>query len=266
MNRLAALRSRMPAWLLPVLALLAAVVGALAVAGAGPGFQVGVVGLSGAFSLIRFGVVLASIGAVVGLVALLTSFLRGGAPGALVAVLALAVAVPAVWLPWNLRQQAAEVPPIHDITTDTDNPPAFVAIAPLRRDAPNPVEYAGRETARAQHEAYPDIRPMYFDAKPVEVFRTAKQAISELGWQLVDADENDGRIEAIDTTRWFGFRDDIVIRIQADNGGTRMDVRSKSRVGRSDVGTNARRIRAFRDTMQARLPAQADTNKPDTIG
>ncbi|MDZ7736026.1 MAG: DUF1499 domain-containing protein [Gammaproteobacteria bacterium] len=247
--------------------LLLAIIGIIMMLLASPGYRLDWWEFRSGFTLLRWGASLNALAAVLAgaaLIAMLAWHRRRRR--IILAGLVMIVGIVAAAIPWSWQQRAASVPPIHDITTDTDNPPAFVAIAPLRRDAPNPVEYAGRETARAQHEAYPDIRPMYFDAKPVEVFRAAKQAISELGWQLVEADENDGRIEAVDTTRWFGFRDDIVIRIRADNGGTRMDVRSKSRVGRSDVGTNTRRIRAFRDTMQARLPARADTNKPDTTG
>jgi uncharacterized protein (DUF1499 family) len=66
-----------------------------------------------------------------------------------------------------------------------------------------------------------------------------------MGWQIVDANASEGRIEATDTTFWFGFKDDIVIRVAATSGGSRIDVRSVSRVGRSDVGTNAKRIRCY---------------------
>ncbi len=67
-----------------------------------------------------------------------------------------------------------------------------------------------------------------------------------MGWKIVDENQAEGRIEATATTRWFGFKDDVVIRIAPSGGnGSRVDVRSVSRVGRSDVGTNARRIRAF---------------------
>ena len=62
---------------------------------------------------------------------------------------------------------------------------------------------------------------------------------------LVAAEAADGRIEATDTTFWFGFKDDVVVRVQPADNGSRIDVRSESRVGKSDVGTNARRIRAY---------------------
>jgi len=66
-----------------------------------------------------------------------------------------------------------------------------------------------------------------------------------MGWRVVSSAPAEGRLEASDTTRWFGFTDDIVVRVTAAPNGSRIDVRSASRVGRSDLGVNARRIRAF---------------------
>jgi uncharacterized protein (DUF1499 family) len=148
-------------------------------------------------------------------------------------------------VPWQMKQQAQHVPPIHDITTDTQNPPVFVAILPLRKDAPNPAEYGGADIAAQQQKAYPDLRPLLMNAPPKEAFQNALEAARELGWQIVDANQEQGRIEATDTTPWFGFKDDIVVRVTPNDQGSRIDVRSVSRVGKSDVGTNARRIRNY---------------------
>ncbi len=149
---------------------------------------------------------------------------------------------------------ARSVPPIHDISTDTDNPPVFVDIVPLREadGASNPADYAGAETAEQQRTAYEDIQPLFFDEAPDAVFDRAVEAASSLGWTIVTADGDEGRIEASQTSLFYGFTDDVVIRIAAtDDGRTRLDIRSKSRVGISDVGVNAKRIRAFRDAMRA---------------
>ena len=137
------------------------------------------------------------------------------------------------------------MPPIHDISTDTKRPPEFVAILPLRADAPNPSEYGGPEVAAAQIGAYPDLQTHRMDAAPAQAFERAQQAARGLGWEIVSADPTAGRIEATATTFWFGFKDDVVIRIEPDAAGSRVDVRSLSRVGGSDVGANAARIRAF---------------------
>lgn len=166
-------------------------------------------------------------------------------PAALAGILLGAVAF---GVPGNWYRIAKMLPMIHDITTDTENPPKFVSILPLRRDAPNPSDYGGPEIAAKQHAAYPDIRPYLADAAPAQVYEYALDAARRMGWQVVAGNGAEGRIEAVATTRWFGFKDDIVIRIAPSppgGRGSRLDIRSVSRVGLSDVGTNARRIRAF---------------------
>jgi uncharacterized protein (DUF1499 family) len=136
-------------------------------------------------------------------------------------------------------------PPIHDITTDTSNPPPFVAILPLRAGAANPPEYGGGEVADQQRRAYPDIAPLVLHLSATDAFDRVNAAVRDLGWEFVASDRASGRIEATDTTFWFGFKDDVVVRITEDPSGqgSRIDVRSKSRVGVGDVGTNARRVR-----------------------
>jgi uncharacterized protein (DUF1499 family) len=165
------------------------------------------------------------------------------------ALLALVVAAVTVGVPWSWQQQARSVPPIHDITTDTDDPPAFVAIVPLRADAPNPVAYAGAETAAQQRQAYPDIQTRRLQLPAAEAFAAAERAARDLGWTIVAAVPGEGRLEASDTTFWFRFTDDIVVRIRPQGSGSVVDIRSKSRVGRGDVGTNAARIRRFLDRL-----------------
>ena len=172
-----------------------------------------------------------------------------GRRGFILTLVGLALALTVVAVPWQWRRTAATVPPIHDITTDTENPPAFVDVVPLRADAPNPVEYAGSEVAQQQRAAYPDLRPVILDTPLEASFERAMEAVSRMGWEVVGTDPAAGRIEATDRTFWFGFRDDVVIRLTPSNGRTIVDVRSKSRVGRSDVGTNARRIRAYLDVL-----------------
>jgi uncharacterized protein (DUF1499 family) len=150
-----------------------------------------------------------------------------------------------VGVPSAFILSARGAPPIHDITTDTDNPPSFVAIVPLRAGAANPPEYAGREVAEQQRRAYPDIGPLVLHSSATEAFDRVHAVVQDLGWELVASDRASGRIEATDTTFWFGFKDDVIVRITEDPSGqdSRIDVRSKSRVGVGDVGTNARRVR-----------------------
>lgn len=147
-------------------------------------------------------------------------------------------------------RQGQVSPPIHDITTDTLNPPQFVDILPLRAGAPNPPEYAGSEAAEQQLKAYPEIVPLELDVTPAEAMALAESAARAMEWELITVASGEGRLEAVATTAWFGFKDDVVVRIVESGDGSLVDVRSKSRLGLSDVGTNARRIRRFMAQMQ----------------
>jgi uncharacterized protein (DUF1499 family) len=140
-------------------------------------------------------------------------------------------------------------PPIHDITTDTQEPPEYVAVLPLRVNAPNATKYGGETIASQQRQAYPDLRPVILNVPAPQAFDRALATVREMRWELVAADAAAGRIEATDTTFWFGFKDDVIIRVRPADGGSRVDVRSLSRVGRGDAGTNAKRIRAYLDAL-----------------
>ncbi len=170
---------------------------------------------------------------------------RGSQRGLLPAALAgLVLAAIGAGVPGYYYYLARHLPPIHDISTDTDNPPRFVAALQARDGAPNGVDYSAA-TAAQQKTGYPDIRPAVIDIPPHTAFARALGAAKSLGWQILASVPAEGRIEAVDTSLLFGFKDDIVVRITADGDGSRVDVRSESRVGRSDIGANARRIRAF---------------------
>jgi uncharacterized protein (DUF1499 family) len=125
-----------------------------------------------------------------------------------------------------------------------------VAILPLRRDASNPPEYGGEAVAAQQLKAYPDVRPLTLTVPPDATFEKALRTAREVGWDIVESRPDQGRIEATDTTLWFGFKDDIVVRVTASDSGSRIDVRSVSRVGQSDIGTNAARIRNYLSRIQ----------------
>jgi uncharacterized protein (DUF1499 family) len=223
----------------------------------GPGARLGWWHFRTGFSMLRWAAYLGMATLVVGLVAAALNrpgTHRGFSPRDFgVAILAVVLATGAVFVPWRWQRVARAAPPIHDITTDTQNPPEFIAIAPLRADAPNPVAYAGMETAATQRTAYPDIQPLLLGVPAEEAFRRALDAAARLGWQIVVAEAAAGRIEATDRTRWFGFYDDVVVRVTpVDANRSVVDVRSKSRVGRGDAGANARRIRSFVEEMDAR--------------
>jgi len=142
-------------------------------------------------------------------------------------------------------------PVIHDISTDLDNPPMYVANAPLRANAPNPMEYGivegftVEEHKQQQREAFPDLVPQIINASPQEVFDRALAALENMGLEITAAVPEEGRIEAVASTFWFRFKDDVVIRIQAEGNQTRVDARSLSRVGRGDLGANGLRLQEF---------------------
>jgi uncharacterized protein (DUF1499 family) len=146
---------------------------------------------------------------------------------------------------------ANAVPPIHDITTDIADPPLFVRVAALRKPEDHPVAYDGPSVGEQQRRAYPDLVPLVLKAPHDKVFAAAQGVLASMGLEPVEADAAQGRIEATATSLLFGFKDDVVVRIADDPGGTRVDVRSKSRVGRNDLGVNAKRIRAFRVKLNA---------------
>jgi len=161
-------------------------------------------------------------------------------PGIAIVLAAIPLAVPAIVI-----GSARGRPPIHDITTDVDDPPVFVDVLPYRVGRVSAAEYDGVTVAAQQRRAYPEIQPLVIPASVATVFDAAVALARDRGWQVVGADRAAGRVEAIDTTYWFGFKDDVVIRVRAEGGRTRVDMRSKSRVGVGDLGANAKRIREF---------------------
>jgi uncharacterized protein (DUF1499 family) len=175
---------------------------------------------------------------------------RGARRGLALAGLGLVLSMAFIALPVRFRMGGPK-PPIHDISTDTQDPPQFVAVLPLRADAPNTTVYGGEKIAAQQRAAYPDLQPYEMNVPPTQAFERALAAVRALGWVLVAAEAADGRIEATDTTLWFRFKDDVMVRIRPSGAGSRVDVRSLSRVGGGDVGTNAARIRAFLDILKA---------------
>lgn len=154
-------------------------------------------------------------------------------------------------LPVILALPGLRAPAIHDITTDTDAPPQFEAVVALRADAPNSHEYGGPEVAALQREGYPDLDTLVVGLAPAQLVEHARDVAADMGWQVVDVDASAGRLEASDTTFWFGFTDDIVVRARAVAGGTEVDVRSVSRVGVGDLGANAQRVRTFLERLAA---------------
>lgn len=230
-------------------ALLAAIAAALLVASAGPAYRYAGFDLLSAFGMLRYGLYAAAIAATFGILWIVFAFVGRSVEGLITLLAALVIAGIAAFIPLRMGMQAASLPPIHDVTTDTTNPPIFIAIAPLRANAENGIDYATDPTL--QQNAYPDIQTFVSPKPPAELYKKALALAREMGWEIVSDAPDDGRIEATDTTLWFGFKEDIVIRVAAEGTGTRFDMRSMSRVGKSDFGDNAERIRAFMQKLKA---------------
>ncbi|NKB37177.1 MAG: DUF1499 domain-containing protein [Gammaproteobacteria bacterium] len=146
-----------------------------------------------------------------------------------------------------------KAPMIHDITTDTQNPPVFSIIASLRNAEENSLDYAGNSIASLQQQAFPDIKTVHSDLSTTQAFSRAEASLSSLGWTVVLADQEALRLEAYEKSRMFGFIDDVSIRIVDSAQGSLIDVRSISRIGEGDLGANAERIRRFFETFHSQL-------------
>jgi uncharacterized protein (DUF1499 family) len=216
----------------------------------GPLYKFDIVELSSAFTGFRLAAYFGTAALV--LLAVQIIFMRKGV-AKFSASFAVIFAVIAIVMPLDMMNKAKSVPPIHDISTDLVNPPEFVAIAPLRAEAPNPVAYAGKETAKQQRKAYPELTTLNYPQSKAQLISITEQAIKNLDWELVSIDTQQGTIEATDTTAWFGFKDDVVVRISDEGSQRFVDIRSKSRVGRSDLGKNAERIHSFIDELNVLL-------------
>ncbi len=166
-------------------------------------------------------------------------------PGIGAPALALLLGMAVFYVPLQGVQRSRSVPPINDISTDTADPPQYMTA---------PRAYGGPDFERQQKQAYPDLAPLATTLAPREAFARAVGAAESMGWEVVGRDADKGTIEAVDTSKWFGFKDDIAIRIrpapEASPSRSIVDVRSRSRVGRGDLGTNAQRIRAYLERLK----------------
>jgi uncharacterized protein (DUF1499 family) len=198
------------------------VAAALLLAASGPGARLGLWHWRTGFELLAWAVYLGIAAAVLALIFLLTPRIRR--QGAIVLVMAFILGAASAAGPLEFRRQARSAPPINDIATDSQSP--------------------------VQRAAYPDIAPLELALPAAAAFERSLAAARAMGWEIVEADAAAGRIAAVDTTFWFGFKDDVTVRVSPAAAGSRIDVRSTSRVGRGDAGTNARRIRAFLERLK----------------
>lgn len=173
-----------------------------------------------------------------------------GIEGLRSALVGILMSVPVLAIPAYFTWLLFTQPQLHDITTDTLNPPGFDEAVRLRPAGANPVAYPGLSHASLQAEAFPEIRPFRTGLSTEDAYKAALAVAEESGWRVLaripppDGD-SPGRIEAVASTLLMGFKDDVVVRVTPDQGGSRVDIRSASRYGAHDFGANAQRARAF---------------------
>jgi hypothetical protein len=190
---------------------------------------------------------------------------RGFRGRRLAALAVIVVAVAAASAPARVWLATRGAPAIHDVTTDLDNPPRYVAVAKLRPSGSNPVAYAGEEVARLQRASYGDVRPLIVTAPPRRALALAADTARAEGWTVVAEDigfGDLGRLEATDRTFWFGRVDDVVVRVMPHQAGSRVDVRSSCRDDAVDGGRNAQRIRRFLAFLAERARAEPPPAAP----
>ena len=207
----------------------------------------GVVTFAGALAFGAIGILLA-------LLSLVTIW-RQGLSGLSYSVTAIVTGGMLLAYPAYLGYKAYKLPPISDITTDFLDPPNFDAIRRLRSRSTNPVQYAGLYAAEQQREAYPEVTALELTVSPKVAYDHALALVNKRRWLVMDAREpipgrRDGRIEAVARTPVMGFREDVVIRIRGNDEESRVDMRSASRYGDRDVGSNAGRIRSYLDAVE----------------
>lgn len=163
--------------------------------------------------------------------------------GLLLGITGIVLSLPVISATVLFEYSASAYPRINDITTDTQDPPSFW-------DVPNPIEYPGQSVADLQLAAYPDIKPLELKLSPKMAFEKALAVVTENDWEVITTDADEGRIEAVDTSLLFGFKDEVVVRIAATDEGSIIDIRSRSRIGRIDRGANAKRIRRYLNALK----------------
>jgi uncharacterized protein (DUF1499 family) len=189
------------------------------------------------------------------------SLWNNGGPGVLQAIMAVLIGAGLLAYPGYLAYRAHKLPAITDVTTDPSDPPRFEVVARLRPADRN--LYPGAAAASLQKGAWPDIEPLEVSISAKAAYDGAIAVITKRKWRIVDSRPpspgRDGHIEAIARTPIMGFRDDVTVRIRSTSDGARIDVRSASRYGSTDFGSNAERVLALLDDIDgAAMPEKPD--------
>ena len=226
--------------------MIGAIVGAALLPIGALGHRIGLWSFQAGFIFLAGGALLAAVAVLGAIVALIVSLRRQRTGDRPMLYIGLLVGGAIVVLMTAQIITARSVPPIHNISTDVSDPPSFDVAIGLRGPDSNPIDYAAAN-AEKQQTAYPRVKPLQTDRSVADSYARALDVLKGMGLEIVNADEKSERIEAVATSFWFGFKDDLVVRIRERGTGSVVDVRSVSRVGLSDLGINAKRIEEFLD-------------------
>ena len=227
--------------------MIGAIVGAALLPIGALGHRIGLWSFQTGFIFLAGGAFLAALAVLAAIIALIVSLRRKRAVDRPMMYIGLLVGGAIVVMILAQVGTARSVPPIHNISTDVTDPPSFDVAVGLRGSDSNPIDYDIATIAEKQQGAYPRVKPLLTDRSPAESFARAVEVLKSMGLEIVNKDESAGRIEAVATSFWFGFKDDVVVRIRERGTGSVVDLRSVSRVGLSDLGINAKRIEEFLD-------------------
>lgn len=229
---------------MPRAAILVSSAAALLLVGSGPLHQLGMLsyeaGLNGLRAAVAFGVAAIAIA----LPASVAAIRRRSTAHLLIGIACVLTGTLAIAAPVRARAAARAAAPLHDVTTDVADPPAFVALLSEYEARPGVLARdAGADAL--QRRAYPDLGPLVLPVSPEMAFEEVLESMTELDWPVEDANPDQGRVETTVRSPWFGFTDDLVIRLRAVGPSTRVDVRSVTRDGSNDMGRNAAHVREF---------------------
>ncbi|HKD23417.1 MAG TPA: DUF1499 domain-containing protein [Rhizomicrobium sp.] len=209
----------------------------------------------GLYAIYPYSLYLGAVAFLLGLAWVVTALTANRATGLRYGLTGFVGAIIVLVVPLSYYTRSMDKPPIHDISTDVEHPPEFEALVLQRAGATNPPDYDGDRratmdgksytTRQLQKKYYEDIHTVGQLMPPERLYTRALATAHAMGWTIVAEDPDDGRIEATDTSFFFGFVSDIVIRVKPSGMGARLDIRAKSRVGDADGGVNAELVRAY---------------------
>ena len=230
--------------LLARVALLLAGTAMLVLIGSGPFYQLDLLSLDAAYLGLRLAAAIGAGALLAGAATIVVAVRRRSVPHVAFGLTSALLGMAAIAIPIRARSDAAAAAPLHDISTDLEHPPTFKILLSDYDQSPGVLQ-RDAATDALQRRAYPDITPLVLPVGRADAFEEVLETMNEFDWPVADASQREGRVEVTIRSPWFGFPDNLVIRLTAAGNSTRVDVRSVSRDGANDMGRNAEHIREF---------------------